>query len=492
MKKAEINWALVSIVLVVVAAFILFGFFLRINTIFKGMRVDSQCMLNVIASERAKLVGSEQIPTLCRPKLVVYSLSKLSGKNETEKVALNLIDELEKCWAKFGSGKFNIFSEWTLNREWCATCAVIFYSDNKEIDSITYADLYSVANKYKKMNVLLDDFNYYFDEYIAGCLLAKRTINISFPVYILFVKKNMNKLASGILGPVTSIPKWIYRYTIGELREWWNQRGCSRQYDSSLSFNFLVNNNSQWINSAGEFIKTCQIPSTLWYDYVNNPSDNKLDDVLSIIKKVPDNPDMCKEIKSIFLNIADKNYGEFYFNSLYYYTNYNDLRNLGSQLSNLNTHLGKIDKFYFESNPTLKRLKNLCEYINKTFEGIYDKVNINCDDITSNKTAINENNWNTIFQKCINNREKNCYYVVLRSFTSINNDFSFSIFNTEFLVKLSILQAYEENNINCAQECEEHINKYYNFFYKNNYVSGVFVSSNLSEITGLCDLFVVP
>ncbi|MEM4396550.1 MAG: hypothetical protein QXR30_02755 [Candidatus Woesearchaeota archaeon] len=488
MKKSEINWTLISIILIVVAAFILFGYFSKYREIFAGLNADYKCMFSVMTSERAKIFGVDQVPALCTPSISVYLLSKLSGSDDKEKIALTLLNELEKCWAKYGSGRFNIFSEWTFNQHWCATCSIVFYKESK-IDGISFKDIFEVAKKYRKDKIFQDNYNYFFDEYISSCLLSDEYINISYPVYVFFIKKNMNKLAQPF--------KSAYYFTVGQFRRNLKERGCSKEEvkSKSLSINDLfwyINNENQLENYKTVRTSSDSVSSKCYADpldaavYYFSEENFKHAEVIhsTFTNSMVDSCKNYGEMLDLIKGKEDPNLKEIYQNALTVLINKNELMKNLNFINNELANLDKEKKSKISDNPILKRLVDVCKSKNT--------LSLDCNKILDpDRLLINSiilNNLEDWFKNNFEGTRNLVYFYRLFSLSGGGEYISLGILNTEIIIKLSYLSSDYE----CEEKCKDHVNKYYDFFSKNNYISGLYLTSNLSRMNELCDIFIVP
>ncbi len=231
-KKAQVN-LLIGVIIVLIAAFLLFMFFSRFEDVAKGLRADFGCTLRVISSERAKFFGADTLPALCKPdfnvliptntiNLLPQSIRIKASRNEKIKRIFNVRSDKElleklsllylislqirKCWYKMGSGRFNLFGEWPLiDQRFCEVCAInvpLGFS----LDAVTYPDIYNFVRIFQNDDKFLRDvyeiiksnYNVYFDDYHLQCPKSKikdvysHQILLKNNFYVVFMKHNLN------------------------------------------------------------------------------------------------------------------------------------------------------------------------------------------------------------------------------------------------------------------------------------------------------------
>ncbi|MEM2115921.1 MAG: hypothetical protein QW524_03055 [Candidatus Woesearchaeota archaeon] len=496
MKKADLNWTFISIILLIIAAFILFGYFTKLRFITEGIKYDYKCILNVITSERAKLAGVDQYPVLCRTQIKVIDVNNLKkGEDIEEKVALALLDELKICWARYGSGRFNIFSEWKIDETWCATCSILYFKNIGSIDKISYSKIYEIGQKYGLLNdVLLDNFNFFLDDYAMNCILKDQYISLVQPIYVSFVKKNMYRLFSGFVGQIG--PKWIYRFTVGSILKFFKEKSCEvSNKDSINSITFYSHGKPDYfLMDFEECIDKANLQK--FYYELKSFMDGKLsDNFLNLIRSIKSEPSYCSFYKELFEKaITDKD-SEIYINALFYYLFLDSRPHIHSKVSSREVEVLEVPKTFEslmkECENRKKEVLNSCKDMEDTIEFIN---NINCSQIIIlHSLSIPEIN-NAIVNKMIQDFKKcpklGYFFLPFKPAfeTSGYNPYvvSFGILNTELIYKLTFSN-------NCDKLCYEKILEYYNFFYRNNYISGVFLTSNLTFLTKeVCDIYIVP
>jgi hypothetical protein len=129
-KKADINFFIVSVIIIILSFFIYLSFFSSISNIVVSETDNLACTSYVATSDNSAVKAATFFYNIDKK----CSKDDITEKLETKDEKFQLIgDRMVSCWERYGKGQYDFMSNINTEGNWCFTCGAIEFTDSDEV-----------------------------------------------------------------------------------------------------------------------------------------------------------------------------------------------------------------------------------------------------------------------------------------------------------------------------------------------------------------------